>query len=118
MKNLLKLEEAFMFGLSIFLFSKLDYAWWWYPVLILAPDLSMAGYLMNTRVGAMTYNFIHHKALGISFFVLGVVFANQLLQLIGLILFGHSSMDRTFGYGLKYPDSFQNTHLGMIGRQA
>lgn len=117
MKNLLKLEELFMFGLSIFLFSELDYAWWWYPALILSPDLSMAGYLVNTRVGAMTYNFIHHKALGISFFVLGVVFANQLLQLIGLILFGHSSMDRTFGYGLKYSDSFQNTHLGVIGRQ-
>jgi hypothetical protein len=118
MKNLLKLEEAFMFGLSIFLFSKLDYAWWWYPALILAPDLSMVGYLMNTRVGAMTYNFIHHKALGIGVFVLGVLLANQLLQLIGLIIFGHSSMDRVLGYGLKYPDSFQNTHLGVIGRQA
>jgi hypothetical protein len=118
MKNLLKLEEAFMFGLSIFLFSKLDYAWWWYPALILAPDLSMVGYLINTRVGAMTYNFIHHKALGIGVFVLGVLLANQLLQLIGLILFGHSSMDRVLGYGLKYPDSFQNTHLGVIGRQA
>ena len=117
MRNLLKLEEAFMFGLSIFLFSKLDFAWWWYPVFILAPDLSMVGYLMDTRLGAITYNFIHHKALGISLFVLGVVLANQLLQLTGLILFGHSSMDRTLGYGLKYSDSFQNTHLGLIGRQ-
>ena len=117
MRILLKLEEAFMFGLSIFLFSKLDYAWWWYPVLILAPDLSMVGYLMDTRLGAITYNFIHHKALGISLFVLGVILANQLLQLTGLILFGHSSMDRTLGYGLKYLDSFQNTHLGLIGRQ-
>jgi hypothetical protein len=118
MRNLLKLEEAFMFGLSIFLFSKLDYAWWWYPLLILAPDLSMVGYLMDTRLGAITYNFIHHKALGIVFFVFGVVLANQLLQLTGLILFGHSSMDRALGYGLKYPDSFQNTHLGVIGKQA
>lgn len=117
MKNLLKLEEVFMFGLSIFLFSKLDYAWWWYPVLIFAPDLSMVGYLMNVRVGAITYNFIHHKALGISIFVLGVILVNQPLQLIGLILFGHSSMDRILGYGLKYSDAFQNTHLGVIGRQ-
>lgn len=116
MKNVLKLEEAFMFGLSIFLFSKLDYAWWWYPVLILLPDLSMVGYLMNTRVGAVTYNFIHHKALGIGLYVLGIVLANQFLQLMGLILFGHSSMDRVLGYGLKYSDSFQNTHLGVIGR--
>jgi hypothetical protein len=51
-------------------------------------------------------------------YVLGAYFNNQLLQLIGLILFGHSSMDRALGYGLKYPDSFQNTHLGIIGKQA
>jgi hypothetical protein len=24
-------------------------------------------------------------------------------------------MDRIFGYGLKYPDAFQHTHLGWIG---
>jgi hypothetical protein len=118
MKNVLKLEEAFMFGLSIFLFSKLDYAWWWYPVLILAPDLSMVGYIKDARLGALTYNFIHHKALGIGIFVLGMVLASQPLQLIGLILFGHSSMDRVLGYGLKHSDSFHNTHLGVIGRQA
>jgi hypothetical protein len=118
MKNLLKLEEAFLFGLSIFLFSKLDYAWWWYPALILAPDLSILGYIKDARLGAITYNFIHHKALGISLFVLGMVLGNQLIQLTGLILFGHSSLDRILGYGLKYSDSFQNTHLGVIGRQA
>jgi len=116
MKNLLKLEELFMFALSIFLFSKLDFAWWWYPVLLFTPDLSMIGYLVSPQVGAVTYNFIHHKAFGISVFVLGVILANQPLQLTGLILFGHSSMDRIFGYGLKYSDSFQHTHLGVIGK--
>ncbi|MBI5839058.1 MAG: DUF4260 domain-containing protein [Chloroflexi bacterium] len=116
MKNLLKLEELFMFGLTIFLFSKLDFSWWWYPVLLFTPDLSMLGYLGGTRLGAFTYNFIHHKALGISIFVAGVIFANQALQLAGLILFGHSSMDRVLGYGLKHSDSFQHTHLGMIGK--
>ncbi|MBI5353594.1 MAG: DUF4260 domain-containing protein [Chloroflexi bacterium] len=115
MKNLLKLEELFMFVLSIFLFTKLDLAWWWYPVLLFAPDLSMLGYLINTQVGAATYNFIHVKALGVSIFVIGVVLASQPLQLAGLILFGHSSMDRILGYGLKYPDAFKHTHLGMIG---
>ena len=54
MKTLLKIEEAFMFGLSIFLFSKLEFAWWWYPVLILTPDLSMAGYLGGPQLGAAT----------------------------------------------------------------
>jgi hypothetical protein len=39
------------------------------------------------------------------------------LQLIGVILLGHSSLDRALGYGLKYEDSFQNTHLGRIGKE-
>ncbi len=116
MKNLLKLEELFMFGLSIFFFSKLDFAWWWYPLLILTPDFSMIGYLVSTQLGAMTYNFVHHKGLGISIFIIGTVLASQPLQLAGLILFGHSSMDRMLGYGLKHSDSFQHTHLGMIGK--
>jgi hypothetical protein len=116
MKNLLKLEELFMFALSIFLFTKLNFAWWWYPVLLLTPDLSMIGYLVSPQIGAVTYNFIHHKALGISIFVIGIILASQPLQLAGLILFGHSSMDRILGYGLKHLDSFQHTHLGMIGK--
>ncbi len=116
MKSLIKLEELFMFGITIFLFSRLDFAWWWYPVLLFTPDLSMFGYLGGTRLGAVTYNFVHHKALGIGIFIIGVINANQILQLAGLILFGHSSMDRVLGYGLKYSNSFQHTHLGMIGK--
>jgi len=115
MKNLLKFEELFMFAFSIFFFTKLDFAWWWYPVLLFTPDLSMIGYLANPQIGALTYNFIHHKALGISLFVIGVLLVNQPLQLAGIILFGHSSMDRILGYGLKYSDTFQHTHLGTIG---
>lgn len=115
MKNLLKLEELFMFGLSIFFFSKLDFAWWWYPALLFTPDLSMLGYLVNTQVGAWTYNFIHVKALGVGIFVIGLMLTSQPLQLTGLILFGHSSMDRVMGYGLKYTDAFKHTHLGVIG---
>jgi hypothetical protein len=115
MKNLLKLEETLLFLFSIFLFSKLNFAWWWYPILLFTPDFSMLGYLGGTKIGALTYNFVHHKALGIGIFIAGTLLSNQPLQLAGIILFGHSSMDRILGYGLKYEDSFQHTHLGMIG---
>jgi len=113
-KILLKLEELFMFGLSIFLFSKLDFAWWWYPVLLLTPDLSLIGYLVSPQIGAVIYNFGHHKALGIGIFVIGIILISQPMQVAGLILFGHSSMDRMLGFGLKYSDSFQPTHLQTI----
>ena len=48
MKNLLKVEELFLFGLALFLFSKLHYGWGWYALLFFAPDLSMLGYLART----------------------------------------------------------------------
>ncbi len=117
MRITLILEELFMLGLSMFLFSKLEYSWWLYAVLFLAPDMSMVGYFFNPRIGSWTYNFVHHKATGISLYVLGILLLNPMLQFTGLLLFGHSSFDRLFGYGLKYPDAFQHTHLGMIGKE-
>lgn len=115
MKNLLKLEELSLFGLSLCLFSGLGYSWGTYALLFLAPDLSMLGYLMNPRVGSWTYNLIHHKGLSVMFYVLGYLTGNPALMFAGTLLLGHSSFDRVLGYGLKYPDAFQNTHLGMIG---
>lgn len=116
MKNLLKLEELLMFGLALFLFSGLDYGWGWYALLFFAPDLSMIGYLMNPRLGSWTYNLIHHKGLAVALYVLGSLLTIPWLMFAGTILFGHSSFDRVLGYGLKYPDAFRNTHLGVIGR--
>lgn len=116
MKNLLKLEEFLLFGLSLFLFSQLGYGWGWYALLFLAPDLSMIGYLANPQVGAWTYNLVHHKGLAAALYVVGAVLSTPWLMFAGTILLGHSSLDRVFGYGLKYSDAFQNTHLGRIGR--
>lgn len=116
MKTLLKLEDFAEFVLAIFVFSNLDFAWWWFPALILLPDLSMIGYVINNRVGAVSYNFVHHKGLGIIVGMLGFIYGQEVFVLAGVILFGHSAMDRMFGYGLKYSDDFKNTHLGKIGK--
>nr|WP_317235731.1 DUF4260 family protein [Niabella hibiscisoli] len=35
---------------------------------------------------------------------------------IGVVLFGHASLDRVAGYGLKYNNGFAFTHLGVIGK--
>ena len=116
MKNLLKLEELFLFGLALFLFSQLDYGWGWYALLFLAPDLSMLGYLANPRLGSWTYNLIHHKGLSVALYIAGFLLSVPWLMFAGTLLLGHSSLDRVFGYGLKREDAFQNTHLGMVGR--
>ncbi len=117
MNTLLKLEELGQFLLSIFLFNQLDYTWWIFPACILLPDLSMLGYLVNPKIGAWLYNIFHHKLLVITIFILGFCLNIPLLSLAGVILFGHSAMDRIFGYGLKFNDNFKNTHLGWIGNK-
>ena len=118
MKKLLTLEELALFALGIWLFNLLDYAWWWFPALILVPDLGMLGYLINARTGAWMYNLFHHKLVAVIFILAGYFFKNDLTALTGAILFAHSAMDRIFGYGLKYETSFHDTHLGKIGKQS
>ena len=114
MKTLLKTEELAQFVLSIILFAQLPYAWWWFPALLLLPDLSMLGYLINTRIGAYAYNFAHHKGLAIVIGIVGLLLQQPELMLTGVILFAHATMDRIAGYGLKFTDSFKNTHLGLL----
>lgn len=116
MKLLLTLEELAQFALSIILFSQLNLEWWWFPTLLFLPDLSMAGYLINPKIGALAYNLFHHKLLTMAIYGLGFALGEAQLMLTGIILFGHSAMDRVFGYGLKYPDHFKHTHLGWIGK--
>jgi hypothetical protein len=118
MKRLIMLEELLLAALSFYLFLALDYAWWWFFLLLLTPDLGMLGYLLGPKVGAWTYNITHHKGVAVALFLLGGTLGVQWLQLVGLIVLGHSSLDRVFGYGLKYTDAFQHTHLGRIGRTA
>ena len=94
MKNLIKLEELFLFVLGIFLFSQLDYAWWWFLVLLLAPDLGALGYLGGTKLGASTYNLVHHRGVA-----LGVDVSSQRMKFAGVIIFSHTSLERVFGDG-------------------
>lgn len=115
MKTILKLEEVMMLALGIYLFDQLDFAWWWFVVLLLAPDIGMLGYLFGNKKGAATYNLFHHKGIAVLVYLMGAYIAMPVLQLAGIILFSHSSFDRALGYGLKYDNGFKYTHLGEIG---
>lgn len=117
MKTLIQLEEIAKFILSYLASLYLGYSWWVFLLWLFAPDLSMLGYLVNTRVGAFSYNLFHHQGFGIAIGIAGVILSQPALQLAGLVLFGHSAMDRIMGYGLKYPDDFRHTHMGWIGKE-
>lgn len=114
MNFLVKAEYAVIFLLSIALFAPLPFAWWWYPLLILVPDIGMAGYLLNPRIGALTYNATHWLPLAVLVYVGGALLGYSFVTLLGVVMIGHIGLDRMFGYGLKYADSFRHTHLGRI----
>lgn len=116
MKTILKLEDCGVLLLSVFLFSQLSFAWWWFLVLFLTPDVGFVGYAFNTKIGAFCYNILHHKGVAVVFYILGTLMAIEFFQLVGVIMLGHAAFDRLLGYGLKYNDSFHHTHLGYIGK--
>lgn len=127
MKWILRTEEAAQFLLSIVALAVLDVPWWTYLILAAGPDIGMVGYLANARAGAVTYNILHHKGIAVLFMLVGVFQEGTMYPPFnmptmgsewitsGIILFGHSSMDRMLGFGLKHGDAFTHTHLGWIG---
>jgi hypothetical protein len=111
---LLHLEGAAVFIASMVLFGRLDLAWWLYPLLLLAPDIFAAGYLMGNVWGARIYNIGHLYALPITLGLLAL-FSNWTLGMgLALIWIGHIGMDRMVGYGFKYPSAFKDTHLNRV----
>ncbi len=111
-----RLEGGFLLALAIYGFSQSGWAWWWFALLLLVPDLSMVGYLANPKVGAVTYNVAH--TLILPGFILGwYLLGGPLAALaLGSIWLAHIGFDRLLGYGLKHADAFTSTHLGEIGR--
>ena len=114
-KSLLHAEGAMICAACLYLlFVHLQMPWWLLPLFILGPDASMIGYTINLRVGAILYNLFHTFALAVSIAFIGWLIGNQFVLVTGLLLIGHIGMDRAFGYGLKYPTAFKDTHFGRI----
>ena len=84
--------------------------------LLLLPDISAIGYLRDPRLGAFTYNLVHNWAFGLGLLGLGLAAGSTPIAILGIVAIAHVGMDRAVGYGLKLPTSFQDTHLGRMGK--
>jgi hypothetical protein len=112
----LRAEALVLLAGALAAYSTTGQPWWLVPALILLPDLAWAGYLGGTRIGAVTYNAAHATPLPAVLIGLGWWQHRPLVLALGLVWLAHIGLDRLQGYGLKYGDSFQHTHLGMLGR--
>jgi len=113
---LLRLEGFSVFVLALVAYWHYAFGWGLFWSTILLPDLALLGYLVNAKVGARAYNITHAKILPCLLAVAALVKGDDLLMSLALIWFVHIGIDRLFGYGLKYPQGFKITHLGVIGQ--
>ena len=117
MKIVLKLEElGMLIVFSLVYFNYFNGDWILFLSLFFVPDLAFLFYLIHKKAGAIGYNIAHHKGVISILLLIGYESNNTLLLKIGLIFLAHSCFDRIAGYGLKYLDNFDHTHLGWIGK--
>jgi hypothetical protein len=111
---LLSAEGLTLFIGSIVLYAYYGGSWWLFLLLLLSPDIAALGYLVNTRIGAMSYNAVHTTVLPLSLAIASLLFAWTLPLHLAFIWLAHIGMDRTVGYGLKYSSEFKATHLNRV----
>jgi hypothetical protein len=114
----LRFEGATLLVASLVAYSTTRQAWWLVPLTLLAPDLLAVGYLGGTRLGARLYNLVHSTVLPVALAGLGWWNHEPLAVALGLVWLAHIGMDRLLGFGLKYDDHAQHTHLGHGRRNA
>lgn len=107
----LRAEGAAVLVASIAAYGQFGQGWILFAVLFFLPDLSMAGYLGNPRLGATLYNIGHTYLITLGLVALGLGIGQPIVTAVGLIWTAHIGFDRMLGYGLKYPDAFKATHL-------
>lgn len=111
-----RLEGAILLIPSVVGFAASDWSWWWFAGLLLVPDISMVGYLLRPSTGAAVYN-LGHSLIGPALLFAWWWYDGSVWAIaFGSIWLAHIGMDRMFGYGLKFSDGFNHTHLGEIGR--
>jgi hypothetical protein len=114
--TLLRIEGLAALVLAVTAFQVLGGNWWLFALLILAPDLAMLGWLAGPKIGARIYNVAHTYTLPALLGGAAWAFGATWLVPFAMIWIAHIGLDRAIGYGLKYPESFNATHLGVMGK--
>lgn len=54
MRSVIKLENTFIFIITIAVYVKLEFSIWLFLLLLLVPDIFMLGYVINRKQGVMS----------------------------------------------------------------
>ena len=111
---LLRIEGLSVLIVAAVIYGYQSYSWLMFALLLLAPDLSMLGYLFGQTIGSISYNLIHTYAFPLGLALISLLVDAPLGMQLALIWLAHIGMDRAVGYGLKYPTGFKDTHLERV----
>ncbi len=111
---LLRVEGVAVLISAITLYANQQGSWIAFVLLLLTPDLAAIGYLINPRVGSVTYNAVHTYVLPGLLAALSILASFPAGIQMALIWFAHIGMDRALGFGLKYATAFKDTHLQRV----
>jgi hypothetical protein len=111
---LLRLEGFVLLAVSVALFFHVGGTIWPFLLLLLVPDVTMIGYALNVRVGAVIYNAGHTLAVPVALGGAAILTNHPEVVPFILIWTAHIGMDRMLGYGLKYPTYFADTHIQRL----
>jgi hypothetical protein len=116
-RSLLRLEGAALFiACTVAYFAWAQAQWWLFAVLFLAPDLALVALLAGRRAAAVAYDATHLTVGPLVLAGIGALTGTQWATEAALIWGAHIGIDRAVGYGLRYPGSFEATHLGPVGQ--
>jgi hypothetical protein len=112
----LRLEGLAAAAVSALFYAHTGASWWLFAALWLLPDLSMLGYMGGPKLGARIYNAIHSYVTPATLAAMSILLKSPGLLPYAFVWINHIGVDRLMGYGLKYPQGFGFTHLGLSGR--
>lgn len=113
---LLRIEGLAVLIGAIAAYAAIGGNWWLFAALLFAPDLSFLGNLAGKKAGSVAYNAAHTYSVPAVLALGAWISGASWIYGLAIIWFAHIGIDRTLGYGLKYPGSFDHTHLGLIGK--
>jgi len=112
--KLVRIENGVAFAISFYIYIQLDFPIWLFFVLLFVPDITMIGYAINNKTGAIVYNFGHSFILPLLLALCYLYFSKDYLLIIAIIWIAHIFLDRLLGFGLKCKDSFNKTHIQSL----
>ena len=81
-------------------------------IVLIAPDLAIAGYLGGPAIGAAVYNLAHSTVGPLALGGWGLFAGSRTTVEVALLWLAHIGADRALSFGLKHRTGFDDTHLG------